>query len=117
MTDKEKAKAISHTDCEYEVALEMAEFKDEEYRKEFNVPDYCESFEEIANYIGNDIYSKGYNKARAYDESRFKEIIEEELGTLRDSRDIYPRMSSGYIKYDDRIKTINEIVKKYLGDA
>ena len=84
-------------------AFDMAEWKDEQYKKEFNVPDYKTSFEDIVNHIGNDVYAKGYNKAREYYLGRFKEYLvnkrEEIVKTLEDITEEDPRYFPFYERY------------------
>lgn len=91
MTDEEKAieignkhsESIKPSDKQFysffreckDAALEMAEWKDEQYKKMFEVPDYCKSFEEITNYIGHDVFATGYNRARDFCIESFKEYL------------------------------------------
>lgn len=85
MTNEEKAREIGQTILIEDgiwhyasaeiAAITMAEWKDEEYKKDFNVPNYYKSFEEITNYIHNDVFAKGYNRARDFCIESFKEYL------------------------------------------
>lgn len=57
------------------ILSKLAEWKDEQYKEMFEVPDYCKSFEEITNYIGHDVFAMGYNRARDFCIESFKEYL------------------------------------------
>ena len=110
MTDKEKALEIadnqplaSNNENYREMivfgAEKMAQWKDKQYKKEFNVPDYITSFEDITNYISNDVYYKGYNKAKEYHRNRLKEYLETRMAELdRINDDILYTKTIDFIK-------------------